>query len=262
MQRVWDTLQTPYRIPGFGYLSMQPEALRLSQVALQRDSLFLSLGLSARPELKTQPESNRRQLPNVSDFSQRSGFELFVAQTLPYDSLNNVLNSQLAGREFQVGKGLLKKTIRIDSARLIGGGRRAYMQVHTSKGVQGAFYLQGKPVYDATAQILSLDSLDFHVESKQVLLKSAAWVLDGTITKKLKECTRFSLAEKADSLRQALNGQMNRPIYTGVHSKGNLDRLVIEKLDALEDGIFLAGNAIGKLWIDVDAGQLISAMLR
>ncbi len=263
LQTVWDTLQSPYRMTGFGFLSTQPEQLRISQVELRRDSLFMSLGLTARPELKQLPDIGRKALPNLTDFRARSGFKLFIAQQLPYDSLGQVANAQIAGKEFQMGKGLFKKTVRIDSIKIQGSlTNRLLLKVFVSKAAKGIFYLEGKPVWDAKKQEVWLDSLDFHVETKQFLIRTASNLLDGTITAKLKEYTRFNLEQKVKDLNTGLFAQMNRSIYPGVNSKGYLTRLAVDDMKASDKGIFIAAAAEGRLWIDIDAGLLLGKFLK
>ncbi|CAN5698236.1 hypothetical protein BH10BAC3_BH10BAC3_03890 [soil metagenome] len=262
LKMVWDTLQTPYRMTGFGYLSTQPQQLRISQASLLRDSLFISLGLTVKPELKQLPESNRLPLPNLTDFSPRSGFKLFIAQQLPYDSLSQVANKQVAGQEFQVGKGLLKKTIRIDSMKLQGGLTKIIVKVFVSRAAKGVFYLEGIPKWDLQKQELWLDSLDYHIDTKQFLIRTASTLLDGTIANKLKAYTRFNLQQKVTDLNKSLMAQMNRGIYPGVSSKGYLTRLNIDDLKASDKGIFIAAGAEGKLWMDIDAGILLNNFLK
>ena len=258
IQTVWDTLQTPYRMPGFGFLSTQPQQLRISQADMRRDSLFFSLGLTAQPELKAVPDVAKKPLPNLADFKPRSGFKIFIAQQLPYDSLNAVVNAQIGGKEFGVGNGLFKKTVRIDSVNLLGGTDKIFVKVYVSKAAKGVFYMEGKPVWDPVKQELWLDSLDFHVQTKQLLVRTASALLDGTITSKLKAYTRFNLAKKVTDLNAGLIGQMNRTVYPGISSKGYLTKLYIDKMVASDKGVFIAGGAEGKLWMDIDAGVILA----
>ena len=258
LQTLWDTLQQPYRLPGFGYLHMQPTAIRISQARLRADTLLLSLGLSARPELKDASIANKNPLPALTDFTQRSGFRIFVAQHLPYDSLSMIMNSQIGGKEFTVGKGLIKKTVRIDSIRLIGGGQKMFIKVHVGKGVQGAFYAEAIPVWNPAAQQLTLEQMDFHVESRQWLVRTASWMLDGTITQKLKQYSSFNLADKTRELSTTMLRQMNRTIMPGIISKGYLDKFLVNKLQAAPGGLFIDGSVEGKLWLEIDAAALIN----
>ncbi|MCU0388716.1 MAG: DUF4403 family protein [Chitinophagaceae bacterium] len=262
LQTVWDTLQAPYSIPGFGFLSMQPEALRISQAILRNDSMYFSLGLSARPELKSTALMQKKPLPDLTDFSHKGGFSLYIAQLLPYDSLNALINGQARGKEFSVGKGLLKKTVRVDSLRLLGGGDKLFIQAYLSRAIRGIVYLEGKPVWDVENRLLDVSDVAFEVKTKQVLVKSASWLLDGTIEKKLKELTRFDLGEKADSLRTILEAQMNREIIKGISSRGNIEKLQVEQLVAQPEGIFIGGNLKGRLWLNIDAGAMMESYLK
>jgi hypothetical protein len=257
LQTVWDTLQAPHRMPGFGFMSMQPQQLRISQAELRRDSLFFSLGLSAKPELKAQPEALRRPLPPLADFRARSGFKIFIAQQLAYDSLAALVNDQLGGKDFAVGKGLFKKTVRVDSINLLGGAGKIFVKVYVSKAAKGVFYLEGKPMWDATSQTFWLDSLDYQISTRQLLVRSASALLDGTITNKLKTYTRFNLAEQVKALNSSLLAQMNRSVYPGISSKGYLSRLYVDQLVCSNTSVFIAGGAEGKLWMDVDAAALL-----
>jgi hypothetical protein len=247
---------------GFGYLNTQPQQLRISQAALLKDSLFISLGLTVKPELKQLPAFSRQPLPNLSDFRPRSGFKLFIAQQLPYDSLGQVANQKVAGQEFQVGKGLLKKTVRIDSVKLQGGISRIIVKVFVSKAAKGVFYLEGIPTWDAQKQELWLDSLDYHIDTKQFLIRTTSALLDGTITTKLKAYTRFNLQQKVKDLNAGLMAQMNRNIYPGVSSKGYISRLSVDDMKASDNGIFIAAGAEGQLWMDIDAGLLLANFLK
>lgn len=262
MQTVWDSLQTPYAIPGLGFLSLQPEALRVSQAVLRNDSMYVSLGITTKPELKQNATFVKKPLPNLKDFSQRGGFSLYVAQMLPYDSLNVIANQMAAGNEFTVGKGILKKTVRIDSLRLLGGGEKIFIQAFLSKGIKGVVYLQGKPVWDAVNHVLEIKDLDFDIKSKQILVKSASWLMDGTIEKKLKEYTRFDVKEKADLLKKELTTSMNRELMPGIKSQGAVEQMVIDKVVSQPTGIFISGNVRGRLWVSIDAGNLISQYVR
>jgi hypothetical protein len=262
LQIAWDSLQAPYALPGFGYLNVQPSALRISQIRLLRDSMFVSVGLSAKPELQQATSTQRKPLPAITDFQPRSGFRLFIAQSLPYDSLSALMNANMSGKEFSVGKGLIKKTVRIDSVKLQGGGAKMFLKVYVSRAAKGVFFLEGIPTWDPVKQVLFLDKMDYHIESKQWLLNSATYLLDGMIMQKLQQYSRFEFADKLKGLTGSLVGQMNRNIYPGINSRGYINKFSIDKIEAAETGIFIQGAAEGKLWLDIDAQALLKNFIK
>jgi hypothetical protein len=262
LQIAWDSLQAAYQLPGFGFLAVQPAALRMSQLVLSRDSMYVSIGLSARPELMQQPAAQvRKPLPNISTFQHRNGFRLFIAQSLPYDSLSALATASISGKEFAVGKGLFKKTVKIDSVKLQGADQKMIVKVFVSKAAKGVFYLEGTPTWDPVTQSLYFDKLDYHIESRQWLLQSASYLLDNVITQKLKQYTTFNFSGKLQEMTAAISQQMNRSLYPGINSNGFVNRFSIDKIEAAAGGLFVQGAAEGKLWLNVNAQQLLQQFL-
>jgi Domain of unknown function (DUF4403) len=136
------------------------------------------------------------------------------------------------------------------------------LKVYVSKAAKGVFFLEGIPKWDMLKQELYMDSLDYHIESKQWLVKSASYLLDGTITNKLKDYSRFNFTEKMTEMTTAIAEQMNREVYPGIQSKGYVNRFVLEKIEAAANGLFIQGAAEGKLFLNIEAQQLLKQFLK
>jgi len=258
MQLMWDTMQAGYKIPGLGVMNFAPEQIRMSQAILKNDTMYLSLGLSARPSLINNIASgSRRSLPNLTDFSFKNGFRIFTQLHLPYDSLNGIINKQMAGTIIPVGNGIFKRNIRVDSVRLLGGGSKMYVQVYLSKGIKGIVYLEGKPNWDVTLLQLRMDSLAFHLKSRQLLVRTAGWVMDGAIEKKIKEACKFQLADRLKAIQYMITVKMNQQLYGGIYSKGYVNKLILENLVTNPTGIDIGASAAGRLFLDVDGEALL-----
>ncbi|MEO7311616.1 MAG: DUF4403 family protein [Chitinophagaceae bacterium] len=258
MQLMWDTMQAGYKIPGLGVMNFQPEQIRMSQVILKNDTMYCSLGLSARPSLINNISAgDRKPLPNLSDFSFKNGFRIFTQLHLPYDSLNGIINKQMGGTLIPVGTGLFKRNIRVDSVRLLGGGSRMFVQVYLSKGIRGIVYLEGKPNWDPVTQELRMDSLGFHLKSKQLLIRTASWLLDGAIEKKIKDACKFQLADRLKVMQYMITLKMNQQLYAGIYSKGYVNKLSVENLVTNPTGIDIGAAAAGRLFLDVDGEALL-----
>jgi hypothetical protein len=263
MKIMWDTLQAGYKIPGLGVVNFAPQQIRMSQLILRNDTLFTSMGLSARPTLDNHSSTiTRTNLPALSDFSFRNGLGIFTKLHLPYDSLNTLINSQLAGTDINVGTGVFKKTIRIDSVRLLGGGSKLFIQVALSKGIKGTVYLEGKPNWDGSTQELRMDSLAYHLQSKQVLLRAANWMLNGVIERKIKAACRFKLAERIKTVQTMMTAIMNQTLYPGIVSVGYLNKLVLQNIVLNPEGIDLGAEMAGRLFIDIDGAAMMKQFMR
>lgn len=263
MKLMWDTLQAGYKIPGLGVVNFAPQQVRMSQLILRNDTMYTSMGLSARPSLDNMPSANpKTDLPPLTDFSFRNGLGIFTKIHLPYDSLNRLINSQLSGTDIEVGSGIFKKTIRIDSVHLMGGGNKMFIQVALSKGIKGIVYLEGKPNWDGYLQELRMDSLAYHLESRQVLIRAANWILNGTIEKKIKEACRFQLADRIKKVQAMITMKMNQALYPGINSMGYVNKLVLQNIILNPDGIDIGAEMAGRLFIDVDGGAMLKQFIK
>jgi len=262
VQQLWDTLQTGYPVPGFGRIVMNPQAVRISKLQLRRDSMYLSIGLSARPELSPVARPVKKPLPALGEFAYRQGFAVHVSQVLPYDSLDAMLNKTISGQEFTVGKGFLSKKIVIDSAHLTHADSAVRIIMYASKGVQATFSMVGIPTWDTAHSRLYFDKLDYDLAFNQRLLQNISSLFDKTILKKLQQYTTIELKEKTDDLKTTLNNMLNSELYEGVRSSGAINDLILTKLSAMDSGIFLSGYCNGKMNIMLNAEPFLKLMTK
>lgn len=262
IQMLWDTLQAGYKVPSLGVVNFRPQQIRIGQLLLQKDTLYCSFGLSARPALEDVAATGRLPLPALSDFSLRSGMKIFTQLHLPYDSLSRMTNAKMSGTEIQVGKGLFSKTIRMDSVKLLGGGSKMYVQVFLSKGIKGTVFLEGVPNYEVATQQLKMDSLSFYIESKQLLVRTAGWLMNGTIERKIKEACQFDLAARLKNIRNQLTIKMNQSLYAGIASKGYINRLGVDKIILNPGGIDIGASATGRMLMDIDGATLLKSYMK
>src|SRR5688572_1071667 len=98
-QQVWDQLNRVYNLYGMGWLQINPQQVRINSLFAKNDSLNVNLGLSARPVISFEkPVEHTSWIPNISAFPGKPGFSIFLDAVLNYDSLSNLLNSQITGK--------------------------------------------------------------------------------------------------------------------------------------------------------------------
>ncbi|MEP6701332.1 MAG: DUF4403 family protein, partial [Bacteroidota bacterium] len=149
-QQVWDQLNKAYNLYGLGWLQINPQRIRINNLFVNKDSLNIYLGLSAKPVIGFEkPAAKNSLIPNLGPFSKQQGFSIFLDAVLGYDSLSNILNQQIKGKEFNFKKGFVKKKFIIDDCKVYGGGfEKLIIKINFSGTNSGIVYLVGKPVYD------------------------------------------------------------------------------------------------------------------
>jgi hypothetical protein len=63
--------------------------------------------------------------PNLDNSVSKPGFNIFLDAVLNYDSLSNIINTQLKGKEFDLSKGKSKKVLVVEDCRIYGTGMKS-----------------------------------------------------------------------------------------------------------------------------------------
>ncbi len=254
-QQVWDQLNKVYNVYGLGWLQINPQKIRINNMFALNDSLNVYLGLSARPVITMEkPAEKNTWVPDIASFSRNPGFSIFLDAVLSYDSLTNIMNAQLAGKEFKFKKGLIKKKFIIDECRIYGAGNeKLIIKLNFSGTNTGVVYFVGRPVYNKETRHIEVVDIDFDIKSKNVLLGSADWLFDKKISKEITKQARFDLGSFIDTAKINLNQQLNQEWIKGIRSYGNINEITLIAIYPLSRNLVIRSNCSGDLSVKVDA---------
>lgn len=254
-QQVWDQLNKVYDVYGMGWLQINPQRIRVNSLFAKNDSLNINLGLSARPVISFEkPQEQSSWLPNITDFGNKPGFNIFLDAVLHYDSLSNLLNLQVAGREFDLNKGLVKKKFIIKDCKLLGANNeKLIIKVNFSGTDDGTLYLVGKPVYNPTTHILEITNIDFDIKSKDALLKAADWLFNRRIVTEISKYAKYDLTAYIDSAKVSVGEQLNREWMPGIRSYGSISDIKLIGFYPLEKQLVIRSNCTGSLSVKVES---------
>jgi len=251
-QQAWDQLNRVYNLYGLGWLQINPSKIRINYLSSRNDSLNINIGLAARPVVSFEkPQEHPTVVPNITDFSNRQGFNIFLDAVLNYDSLSNIVSSQLKDKRFDVTS---NKYVIIKNCTLYGmDNENLIIKVEFEGSEKGVFYLTGKPAYDPATKMIELKDLDFDIRSKNMLLKTAEWLFNRRIINDLKKYSRFDLSTYINSAIATFNQQLNREWIKGIQSIGRMEDIKIIKIFPLRDHLVVRGNCSGILSIKIDS---------
>jgi hypothetical protein len=254
-QQLWNQLGKLYSVYELGWLQINPQKIRINSLYAKDDSLHINLGLSARPFISFEkPEELKRTVPNMGNFGRVQGFSVFLDASLNYDSLSNILNRHISGKEFDFNKGPVKKKFIIRDCKLSGvDNEKLIIKVNFSGTDDGTIYLTGKPVYDGNKHILELKEIDFDIKSKNALLKTAEWLFSRRIVNEIQQNTRFDLNGYIDSAKLNINQQLNHEWVKGISSQGSINDIKLIGIYPLEKALVIRSNCTGNLAVKVES---------
>lgn len=254
-QLLWDQLSKAYSIYEMGWLQINPQKIRINNLYAKDDSLYVNLGLAARPVVSFEKQpSQSAKIPNMGELGRQHGFSIFLDAMLNYDSLSALLNHQLKDKQFDFNKGVVKKKFIIKDVKLSGAGNeKLIIKIDFGGTDNGTLYLTGKPVYSSETHILEVKNIDFDIYSKDALLKTAEWLFSKRIINEVTKQTRFDLNTYIDSAKVQINQQLNREWVKGISSKGKIDDIQLIGIYPLGQALVIRSNCSGDLAVKVDS---------
>ena len=254
-QQVWDKLTKVYNIYDMGWLQVNPQTIKINNLYAKDDSLYVYLGLAARPVISFEkPVEQRSAVPAIGNISRQQGFSIFLDAMLNYDSLSNIVNRHVANKEFDFNKGPVKKKFIIQDCKLYGtGNEKLIIKVNFTGTDNGTFYLTGKPVYDKEKHILEIKNIDFDIKSKNALLKTSEWLFSRKIINEISRNTRFNLSAYIDSAKLTMNEQLNHEWIKGIRSYGQIDDIQLIGIYPLRQSLIIRSNCIGDLSVKLES---------
>jgi len=253
-QQVWDQLNKVYNLYSLGWLQINPSKIRINNLFARNDSLSIYVGLSAKPLISFEkPQEHLTVVHNISDFNDHAGFNIFLDAVLNYDSLSNIVSSQLRDKRFDLTS---SKYIIVKDCMLYGmDNKNLVIKVSFEGSEKGIFYLTRKPAFEASTKIIELRDLDFDIRSKNTLLKTAAWIFNKRIVNELKKYSRFDLTSYISTAIISVNQQLNKEWMKGIQSSGKMDEIKIVNFYPLREHLVVRSNCTGTLSVRVDSAN-------
>jgi hypothetical protein len=247
---VWNAAQKPILIDkGYhAWLKLTPREVTFFPLQAQNNRVTLSVGITSFAEMVVGPEPAARpltplpplKLVNTLDRS----FRVALNADLFYQDIINIASPLLLNKEFSSDG----KTIVLKSMELYGNGEKFVIRVETQGALDGVFYLTGKPHFDSSTNIFSVEDVDFDLQSQSLLLQSADWFLHGTIKSKIQEKLNMNLTQRLEQSREmAAKAIAQRQLVDHVLLKGNIKNLkfsdVLVQKDKISIQVYTEGES-------------------
>jgi hypothetical protein len=225
VEQLWKNIATEVKLGDVGYLSINPQSVRLSGFSLNGSLLNFSVGLSAKPVVTT--VSNPlppKPLPNLTTYTPANGFNVYLDLLENYDHLTNIVNQEVVGQNIQVAG----KEFIVDHIKVWGIGKQIVMQVDFKGSNTGTIYLVGTPTYNQVTHELSFPDLSFDLQTKAWMLKAAKWMFNGKITDVIRQRATYNFSKFIADSKSRLQNELSRDLGNNIRSE-----VAIQDLDIL-----------------------------
>lgn len=175
-------------------------------------------------------------------------FQVRIATDVPFSEAERLAKITLQGQEFSSGK----KKVKIEDLQLWGSGDKVVVNAQLSGSFKGNIYFIGRPQVNMVKNQVEISDLDYHVDTRNFLLKSASWLFQGLIRKKMADAMAFPLEENLTDLKKSIQETLNHyEIDSGVLLTGQLDQIFVENTQVTPQGILVNLFGQGRVQVEV-----------
>jgi hypothetical protein len=236
IQPFYDEMQRDIDLGLLGHLNLMPDELSLSRLTFEGRYLRFSIGVNATPTIKYTPwEIKQKPLPPLSRYKSIDGFNAYTDLKLDYDSLSKSITQSLVGEKFEAGKNF----ILIDRLNLFPIEDRIGIDVTFSGSKKGRLYFTAIPTFDTATQRIKMADLKYDLSTKNVLLKSAKWLLSETIREKMEESMNVDVTSYLNEAKAEMNRGLNEPINEYVRLSGKMEELKVTAFQMRPEELFM-----------------------
>lgn len=254
ISRLWKNCQEPSLLDAETetWLKIEPQQLFTTGLSEQSGSVTMVLGASAfvGTTSGSKPENSKLIALPALQLVQKlpDDFRVQVQSRISFEALTVQVKESLVGQEFAQGN----KRIKIEDIALTPLGNRLLIQVIFSGSAKGRIYLSGIPSYDASKGELYFKYLDFDIESRSILLKSASWLLNFTLQNTLEKRLRYPVSDYLNSIKHELDKKIKSvDRNSGYRLTGTIDSFSLQGIYMREADIQLILNASGKIKLQI-----------
>ena len=235
------------------WFKLVPQELYVTEAVLKDSKITMDMGLKCTmqtmigKEPKNTFDKDKLVLKPVTKIPNE--FSVAVAAVSTYESASKVVTKNFQGQEFGSGG----KKVTVQKVNLWQNEGKLIIALDLLGAVNGTIYLSGYPQYNTVTREIFFDKLDYVLNTKSVLLKSANWLAQGTVLRKIQENCRYSIQENMEEGKKSMMSYLNNySPMKGVFVNGTMSDFEFEKVELTDKAIIAFISTVGKMKITIE----------
>jgi hypothetical protein len=252
---VLQTMSTPFETsPQYeAWFKMNPIEVYVTDAVIQKSKISMDLGLKCTMQTMVgeQPKStfdkNAISFKPVTKVPDKT--TATVAAISTYESASRIITKNFQGKEFASGS----RKIVVQKVDLWAKDGKMIIELDMTGSINGSIYLSGIPNYNSITKEIYFEQMDYVLNTKGLLTKTANWLLQGVILKKIQESCRYSIKENLDEGKKSILPYLNNySPMKGVFVNGTMNDFEFEKVELTNNAIIAFITTTGKMNVKID----------
>jgi hypothetical protein len=235
------------------WLRIVPVEIYSTNAKLKNDTFLLEMGIKCNMEtiIGNQPKSkfdaSKIVLKPVTRIPNQITANIAAVST--YAEASKIMTKNFSGQEFGSGS----KKVTVQKVAIWHKDGKMVIALDVLGTVNGTIYLTGFPQYNEQTKELFFDKLDYALDTKNKLMRTANWLAQGLVLKKIQESCRYSIIPNLEE------GKQNMMIYlknyspmSGVFINGKMEDIQFQKIQLTNKAIIAFIKVNGTVNVGVD----------
>jgi hypothetical protein len=235
------------------WLRIVPLELYATDAKFKKETIMLEMGLKCNMEtlIGQKPVSkfdrNKIVLRSVTQMPDKISANIVAVSS--YEDASKIITKNFAGQEYGNGS----KKVTVQNVSIWHKNGKMVIALEMLGSINGTVYLTGVPQYNETTKEIYFDQLDYVLDTKSKLLKTANWLAQGMVLRKIQESCRYSIQSNLEDGKQSMmNYLKNYSPMPGVFVNGKIDAIQFQKIQLTNKAIIAFIKVNGNVKVAVD----------
>lgn len=253
--QVLEKMSTPFQTSENyeTWFKLIPLEMYVTDAVLQKNKIAMNLGLkcSMQTMVGQQPKNTfNKDLISFKSISKvPNKTTATVAAISTFESASRIITKNFQGKEF----GTESRKIVVQKVSLWAKDGKMIIELSMTGSINGAIYLTGIPNYNATTKEIYFENMDYVLNTKGILTRTANWLLEGIILKKIQANCRYSIKENLDEAKKNMIPYLtNYSPMKGVFVNGTLSDFEFEKVELTNKAMIAFITTTGNINVSID----------
>jgi hypothetical protein len=242
VQQAWNQMQQPLLVSEDYdvWLKVSPRKIMMTPIKGYGNRSIIGIGIEANTEtfIGKKPTSEIiKNLPSiVMKDTIKNEFKIGMSSEISHESINDLLEQNFVNKTFTFKDG--KYQVNVTNIKFYGSNDQVVVETGLTGSIDGTIYLTGKPAYDPIKQELFIQNLDFDLDTKNKIVKTASWLAKGKLIRTMQENLTFPLKDQLEQATTTIQKNLNNyEVTPGIFLDGNLK-------DLKPAGVYITPNAL------------------
>ncbi|SHF71047.1 protein of unknown function [Flavobacterium fluvii] len=235
------------------WLRIVPVEIYSTNAKLKNDTFLMEMGMKCMMEtlIGGKPESkfdaSKIVLKPVTKIPNQ--ITANVAAVSTYAEASKIMTKNFAGQEFSSGS----KKVKVQNVGIWHKNDKMVIALDLLGTVNGTIYLTGFPQYNEQTKEVYFDKLDYALDTKNKLMRTANWLAQGLVLRKIQESCRYSIVPNLEEGKQNMAAYLkNYSPMSGVFVNGKMEDIQFQKIQLTNKAVIAFIKVNGTVNVSVD----------